>query len=166
VTTPWLIGPDAGYTPAALELSLRRSVWPSRRGGRRPTVVVIGLILVGAAATATAILIIQNRDDGRVQVRAVGHSWLWPEHRIVTAGLAIGFLGLVGVAMLRRGLTRRRRLRRELAELVAENDRLRELLDLDVLPFSIDETTHDGPGYGTSIARAPSRPATAVSASA
>ncbi len=124
--------------------------------------VVIGLILFAAAAAATGALIADNRGDSLVQVRALGHSWLWPEDRIVTAGLAIGFLGLVGVALLRHGLAGRRRLRREYAELVAENDRLRELLDLDVLPFFIDETTHDGPGYGESIALARSRPATVV----
>jgi len=123
--------------------------------------VVIGLVLFAAASAATAVLITDNRGD-LVQVRAVGHGWLWPEHRVVTAGLAIGFLGLVGVALLRHGMARRRRLRREHAELVAENDRLRELLDLDALPFFIDETTHDGPGYGESIARAPRRPAAAV----
>jgi hypothetical protein len=141
------------------ELSLRRSVWRSRRGGRRLTVVVIGLILFAAAAAATAILIIQNQGDGLVQVRAVGHSWLWPEHRIVTAGLAVGFIGLVGAAMMRHGAARRRR---EHAELVAENDRLRTLHDLDVLPFFMDETTDGGPGYGESIAPSPSRPPPAV----
>ena len=123
--------------------------------------VLIGLVLFAAATAATAVLITDNRGD-LVQVRAVGHGWLWPEHRIVTAGLALGFLGLVGVALLRHGMARRRRLRREHAELVAENDRLRELLDLDALPFFIDETTHDGPTYSESIARAPSRPAAAV----
>jgi hypothetical protein len=107
-------------------------------------VVVIGLILFAAAAGATAMLIIQNRGDGLVQVHAVGHSWLWPEHRTVTAGLAIGFLGLLGVAMLRHGAARRRRQRREHAELVAENDRLRKLHDLDALPFFMDETTDNG----------------------
>ncbi len=112
-----------------------------------PTVVLIGLVLFAAATAATAVLITDNRGDSLVRVRAVGHGWLWPEHRIVTAGLALGFLGLVGVALLRHGMARRRRLRREHAELVAENDRLRELLDLDALPFFIDETTHDGPTY-------------------
>ena len=67
-------------------------------------------------------------------VRAFGHSWLWPEQRIVVVGLAIGFIGLVGVAVLRCGTARRRRLRCEYAELVAENDRLREFLDLDTSP--------------------------------
>jgi len=127
-----------------------------------PTVVLIGLVLFAAATAATAVLITDNRGDSLVRVRAVGHGWLWPEHRIVTAGLALGFLGLVGVALLRHGMARRRRLRREHAEIVAENDRLRELLDLDALPFFIDETTHDGPTYSESIARAPSRPAAAV----
>ena len=107
--------------------------------------VVIGLILFAAATVATAVLITDNRGDSLVQVRAVGHSWLWPEHRIVTAGLAIGFIGLVGVALLRHGAARRRRIRREQAELVAENDRLRELLDLDALPLFMDETTDDDP---------------------
>ena len=125
-------------------------------------VVVIGLVLFAAASGATAVLITQDRGGSLVEVHALGHSWLWPEHRIVVLGLAIGFLGLVGVAMLRHGLAGRRRQRREYADLVAENDRLRELLDLDVLPFFIDETTHDGPTYSESIARAPSRPAAAV----
>jgi hypothetical protein len=68
--------------------------------------VVIGLVLFAAAAAA-AMLIIQNRGDGLVEVRAVGHSWLWPEHRIVTVGLAIGLFGLVGVALMRHGAARR-----------------------------------------------------------
>jgi hypothetical protein len=117
--------------------------------------VVIGLILFAAAAGATAMLIIQNRGDSSVEVRAVGHSWLWPEHRIVTAGLVVGFIGLVGVAMLRHALARQRP---EHAELVAENDRLRKLLDLDALPLFRDETTDDGPNYGEQTAPLPSRP--------
>jgi len=108
-------------------------------------VVVIGLILFAAAAAATAVLIIQKRGDGLVQVRAVGHRWLLPEHRIVTAGLAVAFVGLVGVAMMRHGAARRRQIRREQAELVAENDRLRKLHDLDALPLFMDETTDDDP---------------------
>ncbi len=124
--------------------------------------VVIGLVLFAAASGATAVLITQDRGESLVEVRAVGHSWLWPEHRIVTAGLALGLIGVVGVGLLRHGMARRRGLRREYAELVAENDRLREFLDLEALSFFVDEVTHDGPAYGESIAREPSRPAAAV----
>lgn len=124
--------------------------------------VVIGLVLFAAAAAAIAILIIQNRGDGLIPVRALGHSWLWPEQRIVTVGLAIGLIGVVGAAMLRHGMARRRQLRREHAELVAENERLRNLYDLDALPFFIDESTDDGRAYGEPIARPPRRPRPAV----
>jgi hypothetical protein len=120
--------------------------------------VVIGLVLFAAAAAATAVLITQDRGQSLVEMRAFGHSWLWPEYQIVTAGLAIGLFGLVGVAMMRHGAARRRRLRREYAELVAENERLRTLHGLDALPFFMDESTDDGLAYGESIARPPRRP--------
>src|SRR4051812_48641278 len=82
--------------------------------------VVIGLILFGAAAAGAAVLIVQNQ-DGAVEVNALGNTWQWDRYWLVVAGLALALAAALGMAMMARGAARARRLRRERAELLAEN---------------------------------------------
>lgn len=85
--------------------------------------LVVGLILLAVAIAAAVVLIVQNRDV-TIDVHALGHTQTVHPYWIVVAGLAIGLVGVLGLAMMRTGAARARRLRHERADLLAENERL------------------------------------------
>jgi hypothetical protein len=88
-------------------------------------VLIIGLILLAAAVASAVILIVQNRGSV-VGVHALGHTWTGRLSWVLVAGLIIAVVGVVGLAILRGGAARSRRLRRQRAALLAENERLSE----------------------------------------
>jgi hypothetical protein len=89
--------------------------------------VILGLALFAAAVAAAVILIVQNR-EGSVHLHAVGQVWTVHIYWIVVAGLVIALVGVIGAAIIRAGIARNLRLRREHAELLAQNRRLAERL--------------------------------------
>ena len=82
--------------------------------------IVIGLILLGAASAAAVVLGVQNQ-DGLLQVHALGYTWQWHPYWLVVVGLGLAVVGAFGAAMIRAGAAYRRRLRHERRELRAEN---------------------------------------------
>jgi hypothetical protein len=88
-------------------------------------VLIIGLIVLAAAVSSAVILIVQNRGSV-VGVRALGHTWTGHLYWVLVAGLIIALVGVVGLATLRGGAARFRRLRRQRAALLAEDKRLSE----------------------------------------
>ncbi len=87
--------------------------------------LVIGLVLFATAVGSAIILIVQNRGSV-VQVRALGHTWTGHLYWLLVAGLIIALIGVLGLALLRRSAARARRLRRQRAALLSENERLSE----------------------------------------
>jgi membrane protein implicated in regulation of membrane protease activity len=79
---------------------------------RRPVVVAIGLLLFAAALGAGATLFMQNRGEGAVQVHALGHTLTLQPYSIMVVGAVITVVALLGIAAMRRGASRARRLRR------------------------------------------------------
>jgi hypothetical protein len=103
-------------------------------------VVVIGLILLVAALAAAAVLIVSNQDT-TMPMHALGHTWHWHQGWILVAWLSITLTGLLGVALIRAGLTYARRLRRETAKLLAERAAFNHHLpDPDRSPFFAGKT--------------------------
>jgi hypothetical protein len=101
-------------------------------------VLIIGLVVLAAAVGSTVILIVQNRGSV-VGVHALGHSWTGHLYWVLVAGLVIAVVGVVGLAILRAGAARSRRLRRQRAALLAENKRLSERVrDPAKSPFFAD----------------------------
>jgi len=88
-------------------------------------VLIIGLIVLAAAVGWAVILIVQNRGSV-VGVHALGYTWTGHLYWVLVAGLIIALVGVVGLAILRRGAARARRLGRQRAGLLAENERLIE----------------------------------------
>ena len=85
--------------------------------------LIIGLIVFAAAVASAVILIVQNRASV-VGVHALGHTWTGHLYWVLVAGLIIAVVGVVGLVILRGGVARARRLRRQRAALLAENERL------------------------------------------
>jgi hypothetical protein len=101
-------------------------------------VLIVGLILFAAAVASAVILIVQNRDSVP-QVHALGRDWTGHLYWVLVAGLIIALVGVLGLAILRYGTTRARRLRRQRAALVAENERLSDQVhDPATSPFFAD----------------------------
>jgi hypothetical protein len=90
-------------------------------------VIIVGLFLFAAAVATAATLILQNRAS-IVRVHALGHTWSGHLYWVLVAGLIIALAGVVGLAIMRRGLSRARGRHRERAELLADNKRLTERL--------------------------------------
>ncbi len=119
--------------------------------------LVVGLILLAVAIAAAVVLIVQNRDV-TIDVHALGHTQSVHPYWIVVAGLAIALVGSLGLAMMRSGAARARRLRRERAELLAENERLsRDLADPAESPFFADDSAADDVDPAGPNGRAPWR---------
>jgi hypothetical protein len=74
-------------------------------------VVAIGSLLLAAALAAGATLFMQNRGAGAVQVHVLGHTLTLQPYSIMAVGAAIAVIGLLGIAVMRRGAVRARRLR-------------------------------------------------------
>ena len=87
--------------------------------------IIVGLVFLAAAVAAAVILIVQNR-AGMVRLDALGHTWSGRLYWVLVAGLIIALVGVLGVALMRGGVIRARRRRRERAQLIAENTRLSE----------------------------------------
>ena len=86
--------------------------------------VTIGLLFfAGAIGTATA-LAVQNRGQDAVSVRAFDHTLALPPYSIMVVGAAIAVIAVIGLALMRMGAGRVRRLRHELDTLRAEYARL------------------------------------------
>jgi uncharacterized integral membrane protein len=92
-------------------------------------VLIIGLLLLAAAIAAGVILVVQN--DELVRVHAFDGSWQVHAYWLAVAGLAIMAVAVLGLLMMRASAARARRLRRERADLSAENRRLSERLGSD-----------------------------------
>lgn len=86
--------------------------------------VVIGLILLAAAVTAAVVLVVQN--DAIVSLHVFNRSWNVHEYWLAVAGLAVMAAAVLGLGLIRRGMARARRLRREHRQLAAENRSLAE----------------------------------------
>lgn len=86
--------------------------------------VTIGLLFfAGAIGTATA-LAVQNRGQDTVSVHAFNHTLALPPYSIMVVGAAIAVIAVIGLALMRMGAGRVRRLRHELDALRAEYARL------------------------------------------
>ena len=73
--------------------------------------VAIGLLLFAAALGAGAALFMQNRGASAAQVHVFGHTLTLQPYSIMAAGAAIAVVALLGIAVMRRGAARARRLR-------------------------------------------------------
>jgi hypothetical protein len=76
-------------------------------------VVAVGLLLFAGALGSAATLFMQNRAASAVHVHVLGHSLTLQPYSIMVAGAVIALVGLVGIAVMRRGAGRARRLRRQ-----------------------------------------------------
>lgn len=85
--------------------------------------IIVGFIVVAAAVAAAVVLIGQNGNSA-VDVHAVGHTWSVHLYWVFVAGFVVPLVALLGLGVLRRGIVRSRRRRRERAELLAEYERL------------------------------------------
>ncbi len=85
--------------------------------------IIIGLVVFAAAVAAAIILIAQN-NNATLDVHALGHTSNVHAYWLVVAGLIITAVGLGGLAMMRSGGARYRRLRREHRMLVRDHERL------------------------------------------
>jgi ABC-type branched-subunit amino acid transport system permease subunit len=84
--------------------------------------MIVGFILLAAAAVVAGALIVQN--PGTVTVHAFKWSWDVEMRWLIVAGLALSAIGLLGLAMMRIGDSYNQLLRGERAALAAENKRL------------------------------------------
>ena len=84
--------------------------------------IIVGFVLLAAAAVVAVALIVQN--PATVTVHAFKWSWDVDMRWLVVAGLALTAIGLLGLAMMRLGGARHVRLRRERKALAFENKRL------------------------------------------
>jgi membrane protein implicated in regulation of membrane protease activity len=87
--------------------------------------IILGLLLLAAAATAAVELIVAN-DDAQITVDMWRWSWTVDAFWLAVAGAAILVVALLGLFMLKAGSRRARRLRRERRELARENRQLAE----------------------------------------
>jgi membrane protein implicated in regulation of membrane protease activity len=113
-------------------------------------VIILGVVLLVAAAAATVIVIVQNRGSV-VDVHVLGQTWSGHVYWVLVAGLIIAVAALLGLAVMRVGVSRARRQRRERAELIAENQWLSERVrDPETTSFfageaaAADTTSPDG----------------------
>jgi hypothetical protein len=86
-------------------------------------VIIIGFVFFAAAVAAASILIAQNY-DAMINVHGLGYTWNVHVYWLVVAGLVITAVGLLGLALMRRGSARYRQLRREHRGLVRDHERL------------------------------------------
>ncbi|MFN2519062.1 MAG: hypothetical protein ABR604_08490 [Jatrophihabitantaceae bacterium] len=90
--------------------------------------MILGILLVAAAAVAAVELVLANH------AQVDFHMWRWTWHFdalwLAVVGAAILACALLGLAMLKAGGGRARRLRRERRELAVENRRLAERADV------------------------------------
>jgi hypothetical protein len=89
--------------------------------------IVVGLILFGAALAAAAIGIVENRNL-IIDVHALGQTWTVHAYWVLVAGAVITVVALVGLAMMKTGAARARWRRRERRALARENTRLSSLV--------------------------------------
>lgn len=120
--------------------------------------LIIGLIVFAAAVASAVILIVQNRGSV-VGMHAVGHTWTGHLYWVLVAGLFIALVGVVGLAILRGGAARARRLRRQRTALLAENRRLSErVLDPATSSFFVGTGRADtGPALSSAAGSHPTR---------
>jgi hypothetical protein len=76
-------------------------------------VVAIGLVLFAVALGAGATLFVQNRGETAVQVHVLGHTLTLQPYSIMVGGAAIAVVAVIGIAVMRMGAVRARRLRIE-----------------------------------------------------
>ena len=79
--------------------------------------VAIGLLFFAAAVGGGTALVVQNHGQGAVSVHAFNHTLALQESSLMAAGTAIAVTAVVGLALMRLGAGRARRLRHELATL-------------------------------------------------
>ncbi|HEY7047965.1 MAG TPA: LapA family protein [Jatrophihabitantaceae bacterium] len=84
--------------------------------------IIVGFVLLAAAAAVAIALIVQN--PATVTVHAFKWSWDVDMRWLIVAGLALTAIGLLGLAMMRLGGAHYARLRRERKALAYENKRL------------------------------------------
>ena len=88
--------------------------------------LILGLLLLAAAAVAIGIAIGQNLHTN-VAVHAVGQQWTVHLYWLVVLGAVAVVVALVGLAAIRRGTQKVRRSRREHAQLLDARERLAAL---------------------------------------
>jgi len=86
--------------------------------------IIVGFVLLAAAAVIAVALVVQN--PATVTVHAFKWSWDVDLRWLFVAGLALTAIGLLGLAMMRVGSAHYLRLRRDRKLLAAENQRLIE----------------------------------------
>lgn len=87
--------------------------------------IVLGIILFAVAVAAAIVLIVQNRGDV-VSVHALGNTWSVHLYWFLVIGLVIAAMALAGLAIMKAGSKRARRLRQERRSLSVQNERLNE----------------------------------------
>ena len=102
--------------------------------------MIVGFLLLAAAATVAVALIVQN--PGTVTVHAFKWSWDIDMRWLIVAGLALSAIGLLGVALMRIGDSYNQLLRGERAALAAENRRLAKRAGADQRPPAAYEHRH------------------------
>jgi hypothetical protein len=90
---------------------------------KESAVIVLGFILFAVAVAAALVLIVQNRGD-IVTLHALGNTWNVHLYWLLALGAIVVVVALLGLAMMRGGSARARRLRRERKSLSVENERL------------------------------------------
>jgi uncharacterized integral membrane protein len=102
--------------------------------------MIVGFILLAAAAVLAVALIVQN--SSTVTVHAFKWSWDVEMRWLIVAGLALSVIGLLGVAMMRIGDSYNQLLRGERSALAAENKRLAKRAGADSRPSAAYEQRH------------------------
>jgi len=91
--------------------------------------IILGILLLAAAAVAAVELVIANDEH-----QTVFHMWRWTwqidAFWLAVVGAAVLFVALLGLGMLKASGGRTRRLRRERRDLASENRRLSERADV------------------------------------
>lgn len=86
--------------------------------------VAIGLLIFAAAVGTATALVVQNHGQSAISVHAFNHTLALQASSLVAAGAAIAVTAVIGLALMRLGAGRTRRLRHELVALRAEYARL------------------------------------------
>jgi membrane protein implicated in regulation of membrane protease activity len=85
--------------------------------------IIIGFALLVVGLAAGADVMAQNH-GGSVRVHAIGHVWATTPAMLVAVGAVAALVAVVGVLLLRDGLSRRRRINQEVRDTARQRDEL------------------------------------------
>lgn len=86
--------------------------------------ILLGFVLIAASVVVGTALISQNTDE--ITVTAFGSHWTAHAYGLVIAGIAVAFVCMLGLMLVRSATARGWRLRRDRRRLAAENELLAE----------------------------------------